>query len=150
MRRDDVFVVIGAGHAGAELAVQAREQGWPGRIVLVGNEQALPYHRPPLSKAYLAGSASLETLALKARSTYDKAAVDLLLGRQVSRVDRAAARVDFEDGASLHYARLAFATGGRARPLPAAASGAANHSRPAWRNSCGLKRSLGKRKAEPR
>jgi len=128
MRRDDVFVVIGAGHAGAELAVQAREQGWPGRIVLVGNEQALPYHRPPLSKAYLAGSASLETLALKARSTYDKAAVDLLLGRQVSRVDRAAARVDFEDGASLHYARLAFATGGRARPLPAAASGAESAS----------------------
>jgi 3-phenylpropionate/trans-cinnamate dioxygenase ferredoxin reductase subunit len=51
-----VLIVIGAGQAGAELAVQAREAGWAGRIVLLGDETALPYHRPPLSKAYLAGS----------------------------------------------------------------------------------------------
>ena len=128
MKLDDVLVVIGAGHAGAELAVQARDQGWIGRIILVGNESHLPYHRPPLSKAYLAGAASLDSLSLKARATYDKAGIELSLGRLVVRVDRAAARVDFEDGPPLHYSRLAFATGGRARPLPAAASGAESAS----------------------
>ena len=50
MRSNEVLIVVGAGHAGAELAVQAREYGWVGRIVLVGDESALPYHRPPLSK----------------------------------------------------------------------------------------------------
>ena len=124
MSSDDVLVVLGAGQAGAELAVQAREAGWAGAIKLIGEEHALPYHRPPLSKAYLAGTATLDTLALKARATYDKAAVDLLLGRRVSLVDRAAARVLFEDGTSQAYARLAFATGGRPRPLPDASKGA--------------------------
>src|SRR4051812_15694390 len=124
MNTSDVLVVVGAGHAGAELAVQAREQGWPGRIALVGDEAVLPYHRPPLSKAYLAGTASVDSLSLKARGAYESAAVDLMLGRQVAELDLAAARLRFTDGATLGYSRLALATGGRPRPLPAAASGA--------------------------
>jgi 3-phenylpropionate/trans-cinnamate dioxygenase ferredoxin reductase subunit len=120
----DTLVVIGAGHAGAELSVQAREAGWPGRIVLVGEETALPYHRPPLSKAYLAGEAALDTLALKARATYEKANIELMLGRCVQRVDRAASTVLFDDGTQLDYTRLAFTTGGRPRRLPAAGQGA--------------------------
>jgi 3-phenylpropionate/trans-cinnamate dioxygenase ferredoxin reductase subunit len=124
MRSDEALIVIGAGHAGAELAVQAREAGWPGHIAVVGDESALPYHRPPLSKAYLAGAAPLDTLALKARATYERAGIELMLGRRVAGVDRTAARVSFEDGHTMAYSRLAFATGGRPRPLPAAASGA--------------------------
>src|SRR5207244_9355082 len=124
MRSDEALIVIGAGHAGAELAVQAREAGWPGHIALVGDESALPYHRPPLSKAYLAGAAPLDTLALKARATYERAGIELMLGRRVAGIDRTAARVSFEDGHTMAYSRLAFATGGRPRPLPAAASGA--------------------------
>ena len=115
---------MGAGHAGAELAVQAREGGWSGRIALVGDEPALPYHRPPLSKAYLAGAATLDAIALKSRAAYDKAGVELMLGRRVAEVDRAAARLRFDDGHSMGYARLGFATGGRPRRLPAAAAGA--------------------------
>jgi 3-phenylpropionate/trans-cinnamate dioxygenase ferredoxin reductase subunit len=121
---DDVLVVLGAGHAGAELAVQAREGGWPGRIVLIGEESALPYHRPPLSKSYLAGEALLDALALKSSATYEKAGVELMLGRRVAAVDRASASLSFEDGSDMPYSRLAFATGGRARPLPAAAAAA--------------------------
>lgn len=124
MRSNEVLIVVGAGHAGAELTVQARESGWAGRIVLVGDESALPYHRPPLSKAYLAGTASLDTLSLKARATYDKAGVELMLGRRVAEVDRAAARLRFEDGHSVAYSRLALATGGRPRRLSAAAADA--------------------------
>lgn len=119
------LVVIGAGHAGTELAVQAREAGWPGAIRLVGDETALPYHRPPLSKAYLAGTATLDSLHLKARATLEKAGVELLQGRRVQALDPAARRVAFEDGSSIGYARLALATGGRPRPLPPAIAGAA-------------------------
>ncbi|MES1162633.1 MAG: NAD(P)/FAD-dependent oxidoreductase, partial [Rhizobacter sp.] len=119
-------MVIGAGHAGAELAVQAREAGWSGRIALVGDEPALPYHRPPLSKAYLAGAAEPDAMALKSRAAYDKAGVELMLGRRVAEVDRAAARLRFEDGGSTDYSRLAFATGGRPRRLPAAAAAGAD------------------------
>ena len=123
-----MLIVIGAGQAGAELAVQAREAGWTGRIVLLGDETALPYHRPPLSKAYLAGSSDADALALKARATYDKAGVELMLGRRVRAIDRSARQVQLDDGESLSYTRLALATGGRARRLPAAlgAEGAAN------------------------
>ena len=121
---DEVLTVIGAGQAGAELAVQAREAGWRGRIVLAGDEPALPYHRPPLSKAYLAGTAALETLAVKAQATYEQAGIELVLGRRVAAVDRLARRVEFDGGPALDYSRLAFATGGRPRRLPAAAAGA--------------------------
>ena len=124
MTPDDELIVVGTGHAGAELAVQAREAGWRGRITLIGDEAVLPYHRPPLSKAYLAGTASLESMALKARATYEKAGIELMLGRRVTQIDRADRRLAFADGTSQRYARLALATGGRPRPLPAAAAGA--------------------------
>ena len=55
MTSDKMCIVVGAGHAGSALAVQLRKEGWIGRIVLIGAESALPYHRPPLSKALLAG-----------------------------------------------------------------------------------------------
>ncbi|HEY2926362.1 FAD-dependent oxidoreductase, partial [Piscinibacter sp.] len=68
--------IVGAGHAGAELAVALRNEGWSGRIVLIGDEPGLPYHRPPLSKAYLAGETAPEGLLLRAAAAYDKAGVE--------------------------------------------------------------------------
>jgi 3-phenylpropionate/trans-cinnamate dioxygenase ferredoxin reductase component len=118
----EVLIVVGAGQAGAELAVQARQSGWAGRILLAGDEPSLPYHRPPLSKAYLSGAALPETLPVKAQATYDQAGVELLLGRRVAAIDRLAHRVEFEHGPAIRYTRLALATGGRPRPLPSAAA----------------------------
>ncbi|MEW1939430.1 FAD-dependent oxidoreductase, partial [Dietzia maris] len=48
-------LIIGASHAGAQLAASLRQDGWSGEIVLIGEEPTVPYQRPPLSKAYLAG-----------------------------------------------------------------------------------------------
>ena len=121
---DEVLTVIGAGQAGAELAVQAREGGWRGRIILAGEEPALPYHRPPLSKAYLAGSAALDALALRSHAAYEKAGVELVLGRRVASIDRKTRHVVFDSGPPIGYTCLALTTGGRPRRLPAAASGA--------------------------
>src|SRR3954452_10725489 len=90
MAADAGMVIIGAGHGGAELAVSLREQGWTGRIVLVGEEPVLPYHRPPLSKAYLAGEATAQSLQLRADASYAKVQVERLSGVRALAIDRQA------------------------------------------------------------
>ncbi len=58
-------LVVGASHAGAQVAASLRQEGWDGDVLLVGDEAALPYQRPPLSKAYLAGTSSIDDLAIR-------------------------------------------------------------------------------------
>jgi 3-phenylpropionate/trans-cinnamate dioxygenase ferredoxin reductase subunit len=111
-------IIIGGGHAGGELATGLREQGWPGRIVVVGEEAHLPYQRPPLSKAFLDGKVGLDGLLLKPPATYDKAHVEFIRGVRVDAIDRAAHAVSLSDGRRLAYTKLAIATGGRVRALP--------------------------------
>ena len=53
MNANQTCIIIGASHAGAQLATSLRREGWAGRIVVIGEESVLPYHRPPLSKALL-------------------------------------------------------------------------------------------------
>ena len=113
------LLVVGAGHAGAELALAARQAGWAGPIRLLGEEDELPYHRPPLSKAYLHGEADRESLNLRAAATYENANITLDLGVHVNGIDAAAQTVSLADGRTLPYAKLAICTGGRPRPLVA-------------------------------
>ena len=110
-------IIIGAGHAGGELAIALRNEGWEGRILLLGEEAHLPYHRPPLSKAYLAGSVEKSSLSIRPQMAYDTANVEFIGGVRVSRIDRANQRLELADGSQLAYDRLAIATGGRPRPL---------------------------------
>ena len=110
-------IIIGAGHAGGELAITLRNEGWEGRILLLGEEAHLPYHRPPLSKAYLAGSVEKGSLSIRPQMAYDKANVEFIGGVRVSRIDRANQRLELADGSQLAYDKLAIATGGRPRPL---------------------------------
>ena len=77
-------IIIGAGHAGGELAVSLRNEGWSGRILLIGEEAHLPYHRPPLSKAYLAGTVEKSSLSIRPQAAYDKANVEFIGGVRVS------------------------------------------------------------------
>lgn len=112
-------IIIGAGHAGGELAVALRNEGWEGHILLLGEEAHLPYHRPPLSKAYLAGSVEKSSLAIRPLAAYERANVEFMPGVRVVRIDRANQRLELADGAQLSYDRLAIATGGRPRPLSA-------------------------------
>ena len=110
-------IIIGAGHAGGELAIALRNEGWNGRILLLGEEAHLPYHRPPLSKAYLAGSVEKSSLSIRPQMAYDKANVEFFGGVRVLRIDRANKRLELADGKQLAYDKLAIATGGRPRPL---------------------------------
>ncbi|MDB5750965.1 MAG: pyridine nucleotide-disulfide oxidoreductase [Ramlibacter sp.] len=126
---DKQLLIVGAGHAGSELAIAARNGGWSGGITLLWDETALPYHRPPLSKAYLAGKADAESLALRPRSSYDDAKVTLRPGARMQSIDRGNRRVTLADGTVLPYDKLALCTGGRPRPLACSglpAGGAAN------------------------
>lgn len=113
-------IIVGAGHAGAELATTLRDSGWAGRVLLIGAEPYLPYHRPPLSKAYLAGSIAPERLLIKSPLAYEMAEVVIINGVEVSRIDRLTASVHLSDGRVFQYDRLILATGGRPRPLPIA------------------------------
>ena len=114
------LLIVGAGHAGSELAVSARQNGWAGRITLLGDEPALPYHRPPLSKAWLAGKVYVDGLLLRPRSAYESASVALVSGARMEAIDRANRRIALADGTSMAYDKLALCTGGRPRPLSCA------------------------------
>lgn len=114
---EDTALIVGAGHAAGECATSIRDQGWTGRIVLVGEEPHLPYQRPPLSKAFLSGELSAEQLYLKPQATYDKARVEFIAGTRAERIDRAAHAVFLSDAREIAYSKLVIATGGRARRL---------------------------------
>lgn len=114
----ETTVIVGAGQAGSDLTTALRQIGYTGRIVLIGDEQAPPYRRPPLSKAYLAGDIEEEALYLKPLATFAKQNVELRTGVKVTAIDRQAHTVTLEDGESIKYDKLALTTGGRARRLP--------------------------------
>jgi len=118
-----VCVVVGAGHAGSSLSVQLRKEGWTGRIVLIGDEEHVPYHRPPLSKAVLAGEKSLEAILLRPLAHYAASGVELRLGERVVSIDRESQMLELASGESLHYDALALCTGTRPRRLPGNAPG---------------------------
>ncbi len=111
-------IVIGASHAGAQLVASLRQQGWTGAIDLIGDEPYLPYHRPPLSKAFLAEDKSIDELLIRPASAYEKAGITTHLGARVVAVDGQAKTVTLDDGRQLTGSQLVFATGGLARRLP--------------------------------
>ena len=110
-------LIVGASHAGAQLSASLRQEGWTGEIVLVGDESALPYQRPPLSKAYLAGKCTLEELAIRSAEFYTKQRIQLL-DATVTAIDRSAGQVVLDTGDALPYDKLALCTGARPRRLP--------------------------------
>ncbi len=110
-------VVVGAGQAGGEVAIELRKLGFAGRVLIVGEEPQIPYRRPPLSKAFLAGSVTEESLYLMQRPNLEKARVEFMGGVKVERIERAAKRLHLSDGSTLGYDKLALTTGGRPRLL---------------------------------
>ncbi len=108
-------VIIGASHAGVNLAFNLRSAGWVGEILLFDADPELPYHRPPLSKAYLFGEGSLDSNRLKSADSYEQQNIKLHLGIRVSTINTASNTIMLEDGQTYGYDKLVLATG--ARPL---------------------------------
>jgi 3-phenylpropionate/trans-cinnamate dioxygenase ferredoxin reductase subunit len=110
-------VIVGASHASAQLAVSLRQSGWEGNISVVGEEAIPPYHRPPLSKAYLAGEKHSDELLIRPATFYEKSDIDLVLGTRVTAVDPQSKTITLHDGGSIPYGKLALTTGARVRKL---------------------------------
>ncbi len=117
---DAKLVVLGAGQAGAQLALAARAEGFSGSITLVGDEDMLPYRRPPLSKEYLAGAAARDHLLVRRPEFFAEQRIDVLTGVRALEIDRANQRVQLSDGTSLAYSALGLTLGTRVRRLPVA------------------------------
>ncbi|MCW2498425.1 MAG: pyridine nucleotide-disulfide oxidoreductase [Frankiales bacterium] len=111
-------VIVGACQAGAQTAVSLRELGYEGTVTLVGAEPSSPYARPPLSKAYLAGAATAESLSLRNASFYEAQRIDLVLGDRVVDVDLDGGCATTDSGRRLPFDRLALTTGARVMRLP--------------------------------
>ena len=118
----DHVVVIGAGQAGASCVAKLRNGGFEGQVTLIGAEPALPYQRPPLSKAYLMGDMPLERLLLRPAAFYDDQRIDVRLGTHVTDIDVSAQTVTLDDEV-LNYCDLVLTTGSVPRRLPAAIGG---------------------------
>jgi 3-phenylpropionate/trans-cinnamate dioxygenase ferredoxin reductase subunit len=117
LKEDPVsIVIIGAGLAGGTAATELREQGYDGKVVLVGAEKHPPYERPPLSKGYLLGNDALDDAFVHPRDWYAEHDVDLRLGVEATALDTDA-HVVTTSGGDLTYERLLLATGAEPRRL---------------------------------
>ena len=114
----DTVLIIGAGQAAAQTATSLRLAGFEGKITIIGDEPALPYQRPPLSKAYLKGELEQERLSFKNEDWYAAQNVDVLTGTKVISVDVKANTVQTQTGIEISFHHLVFATGSRNRQLP--------------------------------
>ena len=116
MEHADV-VIVGAGHGGAQAALALRQQGFAGSIVMIGREPEPPYERPPLSKEYLAREKPFERLYIRPPQLWADKQVTLRLSTSVTSLDPAAKTVALDDGTTLGYDSLIWATGGDPRRL---------------------------------
>ncbi len=117
------IVIVGGGLAGAKAAEALREEGFDGSITLIGDENHLPYERPPLSKGYLAGNDDRASMDVHDEDWYAEHRIDLVLGTAATSVDSTTKEVALVDGRRFAYDQLLLATGSRARTLPLPGAG---------------------------
>ncbi len=112
------ILIVGAGQAAAQAVETLRKRGHVGPLTVVGDENFLPYQRPPLSKKYLAGQMDADRLLFRHAAHYQEHHVDLHLGFAAVNLDRKVHRVEVADGSHFEYERLLLATGSQPRQLP--------------------------------
>jgi 3-phenylpropionate/trans-cinnamate dioxygenase ferredoxin reductase component len=112
------IVIIGAGQAATQAATSLRAGGFDGRITMIGDESALPYQRPPLSKAYLSGAMSMERVTLKPAEAWAEDRVEIITSTTIAAIDCAAKTTTSQDGRIFAYDALIIATGSRVRKIP--------------------------------
>jgi 3-phenylpropionate/trans-cinnamate dioxygenase ferredoxin reductase component len=113
----DSVVVVGAGQAGGWAAKTLRNEGFNGRIALVGDEAHPPHERPPLSKAVLAGTAEPDSTHLFKRDAYEGLGLDVRAGVAVAAIESPSHTVVLTNGETIAYDRLILCTGSAPRKL---------------------------------
>jgi 3-phenylpropionate/trans-cinnamate dioxygenase ferredoxin reductase subunit len=112
-----MFVIVGASLAGAKAAEELRNQGFDGRVVLVGAEAERPYERPPLTKDYLRGESDREKVYVHPRDFYAENEIDLKAATAVTAIDPAGSRLTLDGDRELEFDRLLLTTGAEPRRL---------------------------------
>jgi len=118
------ILIVGAGQAAVQTAEALRAGGFDGPITLLGDEPHGPYHRPPLSKAWLAGEMEAAQLVMRAPEMLARKNIGLRTGTPVTVIDRTAKTVKLADGSTLPYDKLVLASGSTPRALPLPGAGA--------------------------
>jgi 3-phenylpropionate/trans-cinnamate dioxygenase ferredoxin reductase component len=136
------LAVVGCSLAGLRAAEALRQDGYDGRLVMVGEEPHLPYDRPPLSKQLLAGEWSTEQIALRDRARLDELDAEWLLGTRALQLDLGARRVELSDGVSLSFDGLVVATGASPRSIPGIGTPLGVHTLRTVEDSLALSRAL--------
>jgi 3-phenylpropionate/trans-cinnamate dioxygenase ferredoxin reductase subunit len=113
----NTVVIIGAGEAGGQTAISLRQQGFQGRVIVIGDEAYVPYERPPLSKAFLARETEMERMYMRGAQFYPENNIELRLSTRVDSIDRAGKSVTLQGGEKIAYDKLMIATGGRVRKM---------------------------------
>ena len=111
------IVIVGASLAGAKAAETLRDEGFDGRVVLIGEESERPYERPPLTKDYLRDESPREKAYVHSEAFYREHGIELMTGTAVTALHPARSRVTLDDGRDLAYDRLLLATGAEPRPI---------------------------------
>jgi 3-phenylpropionate/trans-cinnamate dioxygenase ferredoxin reductase component len=114
--REQTFVIVGAGLAGAKAAETLREEGFDGRLILIGDEPERPYERPPLSKEYLRRETD-EKPFVHDEGFYDENDIELWTSTRVSSIEPGPRELLLEDGRRQPFDRLLVATGAAPRRL---------------------------------
>ena len=114
----ETFVIVGAGLAGGGAAATLREEGFDGRVVLIGAESQPPYERPPLSKEYLRGESPFEQTLVQPPDFYGENDIETRFSARVTRVDTAGKAIELDNAESVPYEALLLATGARNRRFP--------------------------------
>ncbi|MER8385945.1 FAD-dependent oxidoreductase [Mesorhizobium sp. M1428] len=110
-------VIVGAGHAGVQAAASLREEGYDGPVILIGDENELPYHKPPLSKTFIKDQQA-KPQPLRGEAFYTGSTIDFRPGIRIERIDAGGHRLEISGGGVLPFDRLILATGARPRLLP--------------------------------
>jgi 3-phenylpropionate/trans-cinnamate dioxygenase ferredoxin reductase component len=120
MTHEQTHLIVGASLAGVRAAEAMRAHGFAGRLILMGAETELPYHRPPLSKDYLGDAELDEQQLLIAPDTWFAGQdIDLRLGARAERLDVQSRQVELESGECLHFDRALICTGSVVRRIRA-------------------------------
>ena len=111
------LVIVGAGQSAIQCITSLRKEDYPGLITLVGEEEHLPYQRPPLSKGFLEDTVSNERLYFKKLEFFIENKVKLKLGTKAEEIDIENNNIHLSDNTKLSFDKLVFATGSSVRKL---------------------------------
>ncbi len=114
---DEIIIIIGAGHGAAQAVQSLRQKNFAGKIILIGDEPYIPYHRPPLSKKFLEGGMTIERLYIKPEKFYDNKNIERRLGCCVTMINAEPKYVVIEGKEKVPFDHLIIAVGSSLRKL---------------------------------